>query len=55
VKKDDYYLAQLAEEQKHKINQLENELGVVLIAWEKENEEALQNQDYYEMYEGDRF
>ncbi|MGC4377442.1 hypothetical protein WD019_10955 [Fictibacillus sp. Mic-4] len=40
-----FTLAQLNELQKTKIKQLENELNVVLVAWEKEGEEtnALQN------------
>ncbi|WP_279326076.1 hypothetical protein [Bacillus sp. FJAT-47783] len=41
--RDAYHLAQLSSEQKEKINQVEKELDVVLVAWEPYEDEGAQH------------
>lgn len=41
---NDFHLAHLTEEQQGKIDQLEKELNVVLIAWEPYQSETLKNE-----------
>lgn len=50
--KNGYKLADLSNEQNKQINDLEEQLDIVLVAWEKGNQVG--SQDYYKAYEDDR-
>ena len=54
--KDEYHLADLTDSQHEKINALEDELGVVLIAWKADdkNYQPIDEENYYGLYENDR-
>lgn len=46
-----FQLADLTTEQKQKLKDVEEELDLVLIAWDKEN---MTNEEYDQRYENDR-
>lgn len=49
---NDFQIANLSSEQYAKINELENSLGVILIAWD--NSQGSEDEEYYQKYEHDR-